>query len=210
MLWSDAARNTKTVHSCRHTVQNVNIADVDFGGLDAESEKNLAGYFVDTGVLKKLSSGEKQFVIGRKGSGKTALFRLATPFELKGTRVVDVEFDQYPWEFHRDLKQGGMMAESAYEASWRFLLLLMMAREWAEASDVSLKSRARDLLRAILPDPYRGFWASLVSRLRNPTKVALPAISAGGFASASLGAVDLGKEDAAHAVGVMAYTWRAD
>jgi len=54
------------------------LAAVDFGVLDAESEKNLSGYFVDTGVLAKLASGQKHFVIGRKGSGKTALFRLAS------------------------------------------------------------------------------------------------------------------------------------
>jgi hypothetical protein len=181
----------------------VNIADVNFGELDAESEKNLAGYFVDTGVLSKLASGQKQFVIGRKGSGKTALFRLATPGTLKQAQVVEVEFDQYPWEFHRQLKQTGMMSESAYEASWRFLLLLMMAREWAESGDAAVKSKAIELLKKILPDPNRGFWSSLVSRLRNPQKIALPAGAVTGFGNVSLGAVDLGREDASYAVSVM-------
>ncbi|MEW5862229.1 MAG: hypothetical protein AB1773_01360 [Pseudomonadota bacterium] len=181
----------------------MNIGDVDFGELDAESEKNLSGYFVDTGVLGKLASGQKQFVIGRKGSGKTALFRLATPATLKTVQVVEVEFDQYPWEFHRQLKQAGMMAESAYEASWRFLLLLMMVREWAESGDASVKSKAADLLKKILPDPNRGFWSSLLSRLRNPTKIGLPGGGVAGYANVSLGAIDLGKEDASYAVSVM-------
>jgi hypothetical protein len=181
----------------------MSIANVDFGELDAESEKNLAGYFVDTGVLAKLASGLKQFIIGRKGSGKTALFRLATSATLKQPQVVEVEFDQYPWEFHRQLKQSGMMAESAYEASWRFLLLLMMAKEWSEIAEDSVKRKAGELLHTILPNPNRGFWSSLLSRVRNPTKLALPGVTVAGQASVSLGSIDIGKEDATYAINVM-------
>lgn len=180
------------------------IADVDFGVLDAESDRNLSGYFVDTGVLGKLALGQKQFVIGRKGSGKTALFRLATPTTLQNVAVVDIEFDQYPWEFHRQLKQAGMMPESAFESSWRFLLLLMMVKEWSEHATGDLKKNASDLLKTILPDPHRGFWATLVARLRNPSKISLPGATVAGHGGVSLGSVDLGKEDSTFAVSVMA------
>lgn len=180
----------------------MNISNVDFGVLDAESETNLAGYFVDTGVLSKLASGQKQLVIGRKGSGKTALFRLATSEALQIERVVDVEFDQYPWEFHRQLKQAGMMSESAYEASWRFLLLLMMAEEWANIPNTYQRVSA-DLVKKILPDPNRGFWSSLISRLRNPSKITLPGGGIAGHANANLGSVDLGKEDSSYAISIM-------
>ncbi len=181
----------------------MSIEKVVFGELSAESEKNLAGYFVDTGVLAKLAVGHRQLVIGRKGSGKTALFRLATPSTLQHVQVVEVEFDQYPWEFHRQLKQAGMMAESAYEASWRFLLLLLMAKEWAQVGPPVCRSDAEKLVRQIVPDPHRGFWASLLSRAKNPTKIGLPVGAIAGHASVSLGSIDLGKEDAIHAVGAM-------
>lgn len=181
----------------------MNIADVDFGVLDAESDPKLSGYFVDTGVLKKLAVGRRQFVIGRKGSGKTALFRLATPETLQNVGVVNVEFDQYPWEFHRQLKQSGMMPESAYETSWRFLLLLMMAREWRDNAAGALRKNASDLLTKILPDPYRGFWATLISRVKNPAKIALPGATVANQGGVSLGSIDLGKEDSAYAVSIM-------
>lgn len=179
------------------------ISDVDFGVLDAESETNLAGYFVDTGVLSKLASGQRQFIVGRKGAGKTALFRLATPESLQVSVVVDIEFDQYPWEFHKQLKQAGMMAESAYEASWRFLLLLMMAEEWAKVRGSDFQKTAKELIHKILPDPGRGFWSSLISRLRNPSKITLPGGGVLGKVNANLGTIDLGKEDSAYAVGIM-------
>jgi hypothetical protein len=182
---------------------HMTISSVDFGELDAESEKNLADYFVDTGVLKKLALGQRQFVIGRKGSGKTALFRLATAPSLNQTQIIEVEFDQYPWEFHRQLKQSGMMAESAYESSWRFLLLLMMAKEWSETGVEPLRSSASRIVNKVLPDPRRGFWSTLISRVRNSSKICLPGGSIAGQVNLSLGSVDLGKEDASYAVGWM-------
>jgi ABC-type multidrug transport system ATPase subunit len=87
------------------------ILDVKFGALDAESERNLSGFFVDTGVLAKLANGSRYLVLGRKGSGKTALFRLAQSQQLRHLAVVDVEFTKYPWEFHRKLKQSGIPTE---------------------------------------------------------------------------------------------------
>jgi ATPase subunit of ABC transporter with duplicated ATPase domains len=60
----------------------MSIKSVDFGRIDAEAEQNLGGYFVDTGVLAKLTNGSKYLVIGRKGSGKTALFKLTTKEKL--------------------------------------------------------------------------------------------------------------------------------
>jgi len=79
----------------------------------------------------------------------------------------------------------------------------MMAKEWSEIAEESVKRKASDLVRAILPNPSRGFWSSLLSRVRNPTKVALPGITVAGQASVSLGSIDIGKEDATYAINVM-------
>lgn len=179
------------------------IEAVKFGELDAESEKNLSGFFVDTGVLAKLAEGRKYLVLGRKGSGKTALFRLAQSGQLKQVSVIDVEFEKYPWEFHKQLKQSGMLAESAFEASWRFLFLLTIAREWKDFASGKLRQQAKKLVDAIVPDPHKGLLASLLSRMKNPSKIALPAANFPGIASVGLGGVDFAKDDAGRAIGIM-------
>jgi hypothetical protein len=179
------------------------IADVRFGELDAESERNLASFFVDTGAIAKLAGGDKHLVLGRKGSGKTALFRLTQSTQLRQVAVVDVEFDKYPWDFHRQLRQSGMLDESAFEASWRFLFLLAIAREWREFASEPLKEQAKRLLSGIMPDPQRGVIASLLARMKNPTKLSLPGGAIPNVASVSLGSIDIGKDDAAKAIGVM-------
>jgi hypothetical protein len=101
----------------------MSIADVDFGRVDAEGETNLSEYFVDTGVLDSLKNGKKHFIIGRKGSGKTALFLLATEEKL-GRSVLKLDFADYAWEVHKKIKESGLSAESSYVASWRFTFLM--------------------------------------------------------------------------------------
>lgn len=189
--------------ACDNIRRMATIADVRFGALDAESEQNLSTYFIDMGILGKLADGRKHLVIGRKGSGKTALFRLADSKQLRQVATLDVEFDKYPWDFHRQLKQSGMLAEAAYEASWRFLFLLSIVREWADYAADPLKKEARKFIEMVVPNPGRGFVASLLARLKNPQKLTAPGIGVGGTFSANLGSVELDKETPAHAIGLM-------
>ena len=172
------------------------IGNVNFGKLDAESDANLRDFFVDTGHLARLASGEKHFILGRKGSGKTALFRLAEGQNLGNVTVIGVEFDKYPWAFHSQLKQTGVLAESAFEASWRFLFHLTMVREWAEYAASPLKQKAKRLLDKIVPDPYRGFFASILARIKNAKRVSLPGMSVAKSTTLTLGSIDLGDSDA--------------
>src|SRR5689334_7377692 len=108
------------------------IKGVDFGRLEAEADPNLFRYFIDTGVFEKLVSGAKYFVIGRKGSGKTALFRHATTTAM-GRPAVHLDFgSDYSWESHKQIVESGLPAESAHVASWRFTLLAAACKHWKE------------------------------------------------------------------------------
>jgi hypothetical protein len=142
------------------------IKDVDFGRLDAESDDKLASYFLDTGVLSKLKSGARQFVLGRKGSGKTALLKLATS-EALGQAVVPLEFADYPWEAHKAIKESGMAAEQAYVASWRFLCLVAFVRHWAHAADGELRRKAASLIAQVYPDEDPGPFGALIDRIED-------------------------------------------
>ncbi|MFQ2462102.1 hypothetical protein ACK31Q_17780 [Aeromonas caviae] len=52
---------------------------IDVGKVSAERDINLNNYFYDNGTLKKLIENNNHFLmLGRKGSGKTALFNYFT------------------------------------------------------------------------------------------------------------------------------------
>jgi len=85
------------------------------------------------GYLQKFRDGAKHYVLGRKGSGKTALFKSATP-EVLRRDVIPIEFNDYPWETHKLIREGGLPSESAYVASWRFTFLAEICRHWMRAA----------------------------------------------------------------------------
>lgn len=153
----------------------MSIAKVDFGRVDAEGETNLSEYFVDTGVLSRLVSGRKQFVIGRKGSGKTALFSLATEEKLKRP-VIKLDFADYAWEAHKKIREGGLSSESSYVASWRFTFLMSVCQYWTKNAPKKVQNKAQQYYKQIYRDEQPGVLEFLVDKFRRIRRVDLPGI----------------------------------
>jgi energy-coupling factor transporter ATP-binding protein EcfA2 len=51
------------------------LSEIDLGAADAESDDRLGEYFVETGYVLEAFTGKKTIFLGRKGAGKTALFK---------------------------------------------------------------------------------------------------------------------------------------
>lgn len=68
------------------------LCDINWGDDSAERDPNLLNYFFDSEAFSRLSKKEKSIVVGRKGSGKSALRkRLEETFdEEKDTHVVSL------------------------------------------------------------------------------------------------------------------------
>ena len=162
------------------------IRDVDFGRLDAESDKKLPSYFVDTGVIERISRGERQFVIGRKGSGKTALFQHPQK-TIGGSHIVQLEFSDYAWETHKAIKELGLPLENAYTASWIFTFLISACRKWMTSVDATVAKKARTVYLKIYGADEGGLKDILFDRFRRLRKIEGPA--AGDFAKA--GAIEI-------------------
>ena len=103
------------------------LGDLDLGGIDAESDYRLAEYFVQTPYVSHALQGRRNQFIGRKGSGKSALF-LQLP-DLARRRdpnllVVKLTPDQYSWAALRDYSEQGLGSVHAHTNAWRFTLTL--------------------------------------------------------------------------------------
>ena len=87
---------------------------INFGRLDAESDKSLMDYFVEIGSIKSILEG-KHLVIGRKGSGKTAIFRyLELQLPKKNIYTINLELDNYYFNSHKQLKETGVPENNSY------------------------------------------------------------------------------------------------
>jgi hypothetical protein len=45
----------------------------EFGSIDAESETQLSDFFIETSAYQRIEDQDRIVVVGRKGTGKTAI-----------------------------------------------------------------------------------------------------------------------------------------
>jgi hypothetical protein len=100
----------------------------NFGSTDADSDDLLEEAFQDHEAYVEAVAHRKPLVVGRKGSGKTAIFR-----KIIRTRRHDVfayghTFTEYPWHHHHLQGMVGVPEEQRFTHSWRYLILMTLAK----------------------------------------------------------------------------------
>lgn len=98
------------------------------GKVSAERDDLLENYFFDNGLLKTVIDSPSSFlVLGRKGAGKTAVFRYLCDkrqnFISNDDLLIPLSFDDYNWNIHTLLVDVYRAESLAYKQSWRFVIL---------------------------------------------------------------------------------------
>jgi hypothetical protein len=137
---------------------DITVKDLDFGGVDAESDRRLADYFIDTPQVDEALGFRSAHFIGRKGSGKSSIFtqlpRLAADRYGEACRVSLMTPDQYAWGALRQYEERGLLPEQAHSNAWKFTIAVDAAAAALEAPAELLDEDARKALEQI-----RGFVA---------------------------------------------------
>lgn len=119
-----------------------------FGGIDADTDLLLDTCFERHEAYLESKEHKRFLVLGRKGSGKTAIFR-----KFISTRAHDFfsfghTFTDYPWHHHDKQAAVGVPEEERYVHSWRYLILISIAKillnidqsqPWSEESFENLR-----------------------------------------------------------------------
>lgn len=131
------------------------LAGLDLGDPAAENEvTKLSEYYVETDEFHKVLAGEVRLVVGRKGSGKTALF-FRTRDILRENRqliVLDLKPEGHQLKRFRDLvldRLSEAVQEHATTAFWEYVLLLEVCYKVLE------KDRRRHVSDHTLYEPYQ-------------------------------------------------------
>lgn len=108
---------------------HVDLRAVDnFGAVDADADELLRDCFQDHPAYNSAKSLSRFLILGRKGSGKTAIYkRLITPQDPLHL-AIGHSLDDYPWHHHDLQAQSGVPEERRYIHSWKFLVLMGLAR----------------------------------------------------------------------------------
>ncbi|MDO9709690.1 P-loop ATPase, Sll1717 family [Paracraurococcus lichenis] len=108
-----------------------------FGGVAAETDTLLKEAFEDHRAYLDARAHSKFLILGRKGSGKSAIFRKITDQTSSDILTIGLNFDDYPWHFHGKQKEEGVPAEQCYLRSWEYLIYLALAKLLLEHADLT-------------------------------------------------------------------------
>lgn len=115
-------------HKTQKQVLSVSAGIELFGADAAEDDPNLSSYFLKTSTWHKVLSGHTMLVLGRKGSGKSAIFRMLSEEKQKNTVVIPVTPRLFALDILNDFKNkypdSPFNQEIAYTTAWRYSLML--------------------------------------------------------------------------------------
>ncbi|MBS7690458.1 hypothetical protein I0E98_08180 [Pseudomonas lalucatii] len=99
----------------------------NFGEVAAEDDAVLE-YFLETNSVSAIESGTSFLILGRKGSGKTALVRHFSEGKGFDGSSKALSLKTYPWNLHGTRIDRGASDIEAYESTWRYLITVELAQ----------------------------------------------------------------------------------
>lgn len=124
------------------------LRELDFGAAAAESDDRLSEYFIDTPVAESIALDRIGLVVGRKGSGKTAIFRefdgVLQRHGLSAISTLRLDLDDHAWRAFSDFEKLGLSTEHAATVSWELAILLQVAAMVGDADRTGWSRKAFD------------------------------------------------------------------
>ncbi|WP_457578946.1 P-loop ATPase, Sll1717 family [Ensifer adhaerens] len=170
-----------------------------FGDVAAEDDAVL-DYFLSTNAVESIEGGKAFLVLGRKGTGKTALVRYFSEGKASGTSR-PLSLRGYPWGIHAQRVDRGASEIEAYVSSWRYLIAVELASLLLTLPGSS-RTHKSEVLSKFLEENYGGPNPDL-SKILQPKRISvskltlMPAILGN-----QLGGVELERKQGDHNFGL--------
>jgi hypothetical protein len=134
-----------------------------FGDVAAEDDAVL-DYFLSTNAVQRIENQEAFLVLGRKGTGKTAIVRYLTEGK-RSPLSKALNLRGYPWNVHASRIDHGASSIEAYVSAWRYLIAVELATLVIAHPQGSASVDAKPL-KQFLTDNYGGTNPDLADILR--------------------------------------------
>lgn len=154
--------------------------------VSAERDTNIGNYFYDNGVIIKILEKDKWLVLGRKGTGKTALYKYLNDYLKKDNfdnkTIIPFNFSSYPWPVHNLYKETSQNNLNSYKKSWKFLFYSQIFSQLIakkERNKIKLSSELKlikSIFKNIYGKPEFAVNDTLKSKLLSIKKISLPGI----------------------------------
>ena len=183
---------------------------IELGKVAAERDDLLSKYFFDNGVLRKIIDSPSSFlVLGRKGAGKTAVFKYlkenSSQFIGNKDILISLSFEDYNWNIHSLLANQGKAESMLYKQSWKFIILIECIKaykDWFDRNNAIVPTKIKDsskLLEKIFSSPIPSIPQIVGKKILSLATLRLPKagidLEDGNFDSASLEGGEVSFED---------------
>jgi hypothetical protein len=108
--------------------------------LEAKLESSKR-YFYHTRAVDRLMQGQKSYVIGRKGTGKTAICQHLASQNKAGYFSQKLTFKNFPFNRLYDLSDKGFTAPNQYITLWKYLIYTTTCKLLSKNPEVDVGSR---------------------------------------------------------------------
>lgn len=110
--------------------------------LEAKLE-NTRRYFYHTRAVERISSGSKLYVIGRKGTGKTAICEHLSAISKEKYFSEKLTFKNFPFNVLYELSDSGFTQPNQYITIWKYLIYSIVCKMFSENENIDKKNRNR-------------------------------------------------------------------
>ncbi len=169
----------------------ISFSDIDWGEDEAKNDESLERYFVEFPGYEKIIEGRKRYIIGRKGTGKSAILQ---KLRLQATSdplsfYTDISLRDFPLNDFKSLGDRSLQDKSKYISAWKFLMLTEIANLLVRDNSIE-ETPELEMLKKFIKDNFPDGISvpETISRLRqNENKIAMVASILSGEHSASEG-----------------------
>lgn len=135
----------------------------------AERDHDLAEYFYESETFSAIASGQATILIGNRGSGKSAIFKIVGEREKRlGAAIINITPEEYSYEFlGKVLKaeiDGAWVKQASYAASWKYVLYVLAMKE-ATRRAPSTKSASYKAVHGYLLAKFKGEAINVLEKL---------------------------------------------
>ena len=123
------------------------FSDITWGNDDAKGDINLSKYFFEFSKFEKIENGSCRYIIGRKGTGKTAIIEKmqqsisADPLSFYSTLTLK----DFPLRDLKDLRDKSYQDKSQFVPIWQFLIYTEIAKLVLQDESSSTKETTKVL-----------------------------------------------------------------
>ncbi len=138
------------------------LKTLSFGAPAAERDisQGLRDYFVESDAYKRVREGKKSIILGNRGSGKSAIFKIVAEQERhSGSLVIDLAPENYSYEMLNSVltteDRGSWVKQGAYTAAWKYLIYVLVMKELSKQG-AKVKTGPAAQIYAYLRDNHQG------------------------------------------------------